>query len=352
MRHRWINMWGCVFVLALALTWGLYAHQAGGPSQVGGSASHDRPRGPIKTSMEELHQHGGVPPGWQFHFPDGDAVAGRGLFAKLECYQCHAIQGESFPQTSSQAGNTGPELTGMGDHHPTEYFAESILNPHAVIVTGPGYTDAAGMSIMPDYRDSLSVAELIDLVAYLKALKGGQAHAAVSQHDGHGDQGALLEQVVGEYRIRITYHEAKAAGHGPSAHGHGAHGGGKTQATGQHHLMAFITDVKTGEPVPYLPVTASIATAKQAPRQVKLTPMLGGQGFHYGAEVTLPPQPAKVMLSIGATTMRLMPSAAGRFASPQKVSFEWTPRQTGSTGAAGHSPQHRERDKHGGGKGH
>jgi len=60
----------------------------------------------------------------------------------------------------------------MGDHHPAEYFAESILNPNAVITTEPGYTGADGLSIMPDYRESLSAADLIDLVAYLKSLQG------------------------------------------------------------------------------------------------------------------------------------------------------------------------------------
>ncbi len=57
-----------------------------------------------------------------------------------------------------------------------EYFAESILNPNAVIVTGPGYTGPDGLSIMPDYRESLMVSELIDLVAYLKSLKSDHEH--------------------------------------------------------------------------------------------------------------------------------------------------------------------------------
>jgi hypothetical protein len=41
-----------------------------------------------------------------------------------------------------------------------------------VIVEGPGYTGPDGRSIMPDYRDSLSAHELIDLIAYLKSLGG------------------------------------------------------------------------------------------------------------------------------------------------------------------------------------
>jgi uncharacterized protein involved in high-affinity Fe2+ transport len=240
----------------------------------------------------------------------------------------------------------------MGDHHPVEYFAESILNPNAIIVVGPGYTDADGMSIMPDYRDTLTVAEFIDLLAYLQNLKGGDAHDAEAHHDGHDDHGTLLDQVVGDYRIRVMYHEGKAGSHSHEGHPPSGHGGGTAKAKAQNHLMAFITDVKTGEPVPYLPVSATISTTKQSPRTVKLTPMMGGKGFHYGADVTLPPRAAKVTLAIGPTTMRVMPSAAGRFAQAQQVSFDWTPPPPASPGAGGHAPPHQGDGQHHGVKGH
>jgi mono/diheme cytochrome c family protein len=203
-------------------------------TQAMGLSTHGQPRAPVQISMEELHQHGGVPSGWQFRIPTGDPKAGRAVFAKLECYQCHTIQGEPFPQASKEPGKSGPDLTGMGAHHPAEYFAESILNPNAVIVTGPGYTDARGLSIMPDYRESLSVAELIDLVAFLKSLGGEHGHAGVGQHGGEvahashppaptGD----LEQVVGDYRVHLVYQAAETVGHG-----HGEHGNGATMAHG------------------------------------------------------------------------------------------------------------------------
>jgi chemotaxis protein histidine kinase CheA len=47
---------------------------------------------------------------------------------------------------------------------------ESVINPDAVIVEGPGYTGPDGRSIMPSYADRLTVAELLDLVAYLQTL--------------------------------------------------------------------------------------------------------------------------------------------------------------------------------------
>jgi mono/diheme cytochrome c family protein len=150
-----------------------------------GTPPHEHAKAPVRITMEELHKHGGVPPGWRFTLPDGDPHAGRKVFAKLECYKCHEVKGEHFPHVPKGPDTAGPELTGMGSHHPAEYFAESILNPNAVIVTGPGYTGPDGLSIMPDYRESLTVAELIDLVAYLKSLGGEHGHAPGAQR---GDQ--------------------------------------------------------------------------------------------------------------------------------------------------------------------
>jgi hypothetical protein len=39
----------------------------------------------VRISMEELHRAGGVPPGWRFSWPAGDAAKGRDIFARLEC---------------------------------------------------------------------------------------------------------------------------------------------------------------------------------------------------------------------------------------------------------------------------
>ena len=123
---------------------------------------------PFRVSMQELHASGGVPPGWNFAPPAGDAAKGREVFTRLECFTCHAVAGERFPRPSKP----GPALTGVGGHHPAGYLLESIMNPNAVIVEAPGYTGPDGRSIMPDYRDSLSARDLIDLVAYLKSLGG------------------------------------------------------------------------------------------------------------------------------------------------------------------------------------
>src|SRR3989454_763487 len=124
----------------------------------------------VRITMAALHQAGGVPPGWRFTVPPGDVGAGRRTFADAGCPSCHRVAREAFPPPTGP----GPELTGMGSHHPAEYFVESILTPDAVLVDGPGYIGPDGHSAMPSYPD-LTLRQLADLVAYLKSLTAGGA---------------------------------------------------------------------------------------------------------------------------------------------------------------------------------
>lgn len=140
----------------------------------------------IRITMDELHAQGGVPRGWKFLMPPGDATEGRKVFVTMECFACHEVKGEDFPHDSKTPRGAGPELTAMGSHHPAEYFAESILNPNRVIVLGPGYTGADGLSKMPSYADSMTLQQLIDVVAYLKSLAGGD-----KEHSGHQPGGSM-----------------------------------------------------------------------------------------------------------------------------------------------------------------
>lgn len=163
-KTRTVLAWcGSSLALALGLALSAWAQQ--------GTAAKPKP---IRIPMEELHKAGGVPPGWKFAFPAGDPVKGRKAFVDFECFSCHQVKGEKFPP--GKKGDVGPELTGMGGRHPTDYFLESVVNPNAVIVEGPGFIGPDGLSKMPDYRDSMTVAQLIDLVAYLKDLTGRDDH--------------------------------------------------------------------------------------------------------------------------------------------------------------------------------
>ena len=178
-----------------------------------------------------------------------------------------------------------------------------------MILDGPGYTGPDGKSIMPSYADSLSVSQLVDLVAFLKSLTAGGHH----MHSA-----APAETTAGDYTVRLDYRSG--GGHA----GHDGHAGHGAAAAAPGHLMVFVSDATSGEPVPYLPVSAGIQAQGVPSRTVKLVPMMGGDGFHYGADATLPPGTQKIVLSIGATTMHVMGADRGRFARAQTVAFEWS----------------------------
>ena len=126
--------------------------------------------------------HHGTPSGWKFRWPNGDPAKGREAFAKFECYACHEVTGETFHAPTDKR-NVGPELSAMGPLHEVEYFAESIINPSAVIEKGKGYEAPDRSSKMPSFNDSMTVQEAIDLVAYLRSLK--PTTAAPAGHRGH-----------------------------------------------------------------------------------------------------------------------------------------------------------------------
>ena len=122
----------------------------------------------------------GMTAGWKFTLPKGDPVQGRKMFVEVECYKCHEIKGEEFPAVAKGEKGVGPELSQMSAMHPVEFFAESIINPNAVIDPDDkerGYLGADGKSKMPNYKDVLTVKQVADLAAYLKSLKGEERKA-------------------------------------------------------------------------------------------------------------------------------------------------------------------------------
>jgi cytochrome c2 len=126
----------------------------------------------IRAQQQPAVEHGvhGTPEEWKFTWPKGAPAKGREVFVKLECYSCHEVKGETFPAPSEKE-KVGPELSAMGPIHEAEYFAEAIINPNAVIEKGRGYEGPDGKTKMPSYNDVATVQEIVDLVAYLKALR-------------------------------------------------------------------------------------------------------------------------------------------------------------------------------------
>ncbi len=265
----------------------------------------------IRVKMGELHGGGGVPPGWKFSMPGGDAGKGKEVFAVLECYSCHEVAGEGFPAKATD--KTGPALTGMGAHHPAEYFAESILDPNAVIVTDvPDWVGPDGRSKMPSYNESLTLEQLLNLVAYLGSLKGGRRHDMPAGHEvpgghemhaGHEMHGPERDKTVGEYRVRLHYTEPE-------------------DEKRPGYLAVSIADAATGQAVPYLSVRVRIGSGKSA-RSVTLKPAIGPAGPQYGAAVLVPDETESVTVLVGAATVPVKSVEGGKYRTPRRVSFEW-----------------------------
>jgi mono/diheme cytochrome c family protein len=295
-------------VLVVGLGFGLLA--AWGQGHIHGQVpSGSAAPASIRITMDALHAAGGVPPGWRFTLPAGDAAVGRQAFVDFKCYACHAIKGEQFPLKPGETATAGPELTGMGGHHPAEYLAESIVNPSAVLVDGPGYIGGDGRSIMPMYPE-MTLAQLSNLVAYLKTLSAGDAEPA---HD------AVREQTAAAFRVRLVYKRPDGADH---MHPHHSHGGATPKSQAPARLLVFIIDASSGGSIPYMPVSAKIDISGKPALTVKLSPSFGREGFHYDAPVSIPADAKRITLTIGPTTMRLDQGAPESLKRAQTVAFD------------------------------
>ena len=148
-----------------------------------------------KSNAGEAEMH--HPQGWRFTMPKGDVTKGRAAFEKFECYYCHEVRGERFPDPVESA----PELSQMGPLHPVEFFAESIMNPNAVVPKV--YRESDGKSPMTNFAEKMTVQELIDLSAYIAALKPRGGPKSVN------GEGKVIALVVDKGEVVLDHSEIK-----------------------------------------------------------------------------------------------------------------------------------------------
>jgi mono/diheme cytochrome c family protein len=140
--------------------------------------SCSKERTAAKVDHQEMGAHG-MTSDWKFTLPQGNATEGRKVFVEAECFKCHEIKGETFPAAAEKDKGVGPELSQMAGMHPPEFFAESIINPNAVIDPDAkklGYVGEDGKSKMPDYNSVLTTKQVTDLAAYVGSLKAQKSH--------------------------------------------------------------------------------------------------------------------------------------------------------------------------------
>src|SRR5205814_377137 len=111
---------------------------AAGGAAPPGHAQHRMPEHGQHRMPEPAQGQHHTPEGWTFGLPKGEPAKGRQAFAKFECYKCHEVKGETFPAAQDRE-NVRPE-------------------------------------------PSMTVQELVDLVAYLKSLRPPGGASGHTQH--------------------------------------------------------------------------------------------------------------------------------------------------------------------------
>ena len=102
--------------------------------------------------------------------PEGDPKAGRAAFLALSCTSCHRIAGEhGLPEPVS--ANPGPTLGAYHAQQTPARLAESIVTPSHEISATLRMSHEGKLSPMGDFSETMTVRQLVDLIAYLRSLE-------------------------------------------------------------------------------------------------------------------------------------------------------------------------------------
>ena len=109
-----------------------------------------------------------------FVLPEGDVALGEQVFTKYGCHGCHTIPGVDLPEIKPE-----PELVIDigGEVYRVKNYGElltSVINPnHEISPESTNKLQTAGRpdksTPMPFYGDAMTITEMINLVAFLRA---------------------------------------------------------------------------------------------------------------------------------------------------------------------------------------
>lgn len=105
-----------------------------------------------------------------FRLPDGDAEKGQELFVDLQCNSCHRIPDMEIPPPARQ----GPVMVVLGGPvarvQTYGQLVSSVINPSHKISRRYAEEDVSeeGESLMRVYNETMTVQQLIDIVAFLQ----------------------------------------------------------------------------------------------------------------------------------------------------------------------------------------
>lgn len=105
------------------------------------------------------------------HLPEGNVEKGKAAFLALKCHECHRVEGVEFPApVSTVATNVvlGGKVTRIQSYGE---LVTSVINPSHGLAEGFDKIQARGakLSPMPEFNDTMTVSQMIDLVAFLQS---------------------------------------------------------------------------------------------------------------------------------------------------------------------------------------
>src|SRR5262249_51852926 len=101
------------------------------------------------------------------------ALEGRKLFLKLQCVTCHSANAQARAPVLEALYRRRVQLQdGRVITADEDYLRESILKPEAKVVAG-------FQPIMPTFQGQVSEADVVRLIAFIKALKPGETPSRV-----------------------------------------------------------------------------------------------------------------------------------------------------------------------------
>lgn len=112
-----------------------------------------------------------VPGQGDIYLPEGDAARGEMHFVSLGCVSCHNVTGAELPEPA-EAGPVRVRLgSRTGRRMSYGQLVTSIVNPSHRLSSRYRVDEVSedGESLMISYNDMLTVSQLTDLVAFLKA---------------------------------------------------------------------------------------------------------------------------------------------------------------------------------------
>ena len=123
-----------------------------------------------QTAFAEINRDKDMEPANGFFLPQGDAISGKKAFEDLRCNSCHWVQNE-ISLSAPVADKAGPMLGVKQAGYASGWIANSIVSPsHTIAYGSNGQAEGSDLSRMGDFTETMTVRQMINIVAYIKSL--------------------------------------------------------------------------------------------------------------------------------------------------------------------------------------